>query len=156
MAQIKKVLVADDFSDSSRHAVEHAELIATKFGASVELVHVIQAAAALQSPGGPFITPGLLGREETMEVEARAQLEHEADELRGRGLTVKPTVMTGDPLECIIRAAKEGKADLLVVGTHGRTGVTHLLLGSVAESILRAAPCPVLSVRHPSFQKQAK
>lgn len=90
-----------------------------------------------------------------MEVRARAQMEHQADELRGRGLTVKPRVLTGDPLECIIEVAKNIGADLLVVGTHGRTGVAHLLLGSVAESILRHSPCPVLCVRHPIFQKPA-
>jgi len=152
---IRKVLVAEDFSDSSRHALEHAEMIASKFGASIELVHVIQETAALTSLGGPMVTPGILGHEETMEVRARAQMEHQADELRGRGLIVKPRVLTGDPLECIIEVAKNIGADLLVVGTHGRTGVAHLLLGSVAESILRHSPCPVLCVRHPIFQKPA-
>ena len=156
MPQVKKVLVANDFSDSSRNAMDYAEMIAAKFGASIDLIHVVQATSSLASPGGPLITPGLLGRHESMEVEARAQLEHHADELRGRGLTVKPLVLIGDPLECLIDTAKKGKADLLVVGTHGRTGVAHLLLGSVAESILRSSPCPVLCVRHPTFHHDPK
>jgi nucleotide-binding universal stress UspA family protein len=154
--QIRKILVAEDFSDSSRHALEHAEMIAAKFGAAIDLVHVVQDTSAVSSPAGLVVTPGLLGREEAMEVEARAQLENEADELRSRGLTVKPMVLTGDPLDCVIQAAKKGKADLLVVGTHGRTGIAHLLMGSVAESILRHAPCPVLCVRHPTFQHPGK
>jgi len=146
MLEIRKILVAIDFSEWSSRSVNYASLMARRFGADLDLVHVIMP-ATLSSPGIPLITPSLLGLDESYEVKGRADLEHQADELRAHGLKVRPFLVVGDPLEEILRAARDGQADLLVMGTHGRTGLTHLLLGSVAENLLRRSPCPVLCVR---------
>ena len=150
MASIQHILVALDFSESSRFALEYAELLAKQFGAAIDLVHVVTPLIS-PMPGGcvpPFINnPG-----EAHLVEARACLENHADELRSRGLSVGTLLVEGSPLESILAQARKRHCDLIVVGTHGRSGMAHILLGSVAENILRAAPCPVLTVRHPSFK----
>lgn len=149
MASIQHILVALDFSESSRLALEYAELLARQFGAAVDLVHVVTPLVS-PMPGGcapPFFSdPG-----ESHLVEARACLENHADELRSRGLSVATLLLEGSPLESILGQAQKRHCDLLVLGTHGRSGMAHILLGSVAEKILRTAPCPVLTVRHPSF-----
>ena len=149
MASIQHILVALDFSESSRLALEYAELLARQFGAAVDLVHVVTPLVPPMPAGcaPPFFSnPG-----EAHLVEARACLENHADELRSRGLSVATLLLEGSPLESILGQAQKRHCDLLVLGTHGRSGMAHMLLGSVAEKILRRAPCPVLTVRHPSF-----
>jgi nucleotide-binding universal stress UspA family protein len=83
---------------------------------------------------------------------ARDALERVAKADSVQGLHVRREVREGTPFYEIIRFAREGDVDLIVMGTHGHTGLTHVLLGSVTEKVVRKAPCPVLTVRHPEHE----
>jgi nucleotide-binding universal stress UspA family protein len=146
MRRFKRIMVASDLSKVSRGAFNTAIEFATSKGAELFIVHVI----APISPLVPeqFIQPGIL---ETIEADARRwaerQLPRLAAEARKSGVRVKVLLLSGDPADQIIRAARAHHADLIVVGTHGRRGFSKMVLGSVAEHVLRTAPCPVVTVR---------
>lgn len=121
----REILLATDFSEPSRAAARVAVEYARRFGARLHLLHVV-------SP--------------TTDPAPRPTLEHLAEEL-GREVPVVTAVVSGLPVaEEIVRYARTHRIDLIVVGTHGRTGPSRLLLGSVAERVVRTAPCPVLAV----------
>ena len=132
---ITRVLVPVDFSICSTWALRHAEEMARRFGSELILVHV---------------DPLMLGAElnPDRDVAIRKDLDRLVDRLRERGMTVRGVVRGGAPIEEILRAAQDQNADLIVIGTHGRTGLSHVLIGSVAESVVRKASCPVLAVRY--------
>jgi nucleotide-binding universal stress UspA family protein len=87
---------------------------------------------------------------------AREQLNKVCQRLQKRGVKCKAVLATGSVYQCIANTARQMKADLIVVGTHGRTGLSHVLLGSVAERVVQTAPCPVLTVRSPKSRGSAK
>jgi nucleotide-binding universal stress UspA family protein len=134
--RIARVLVPIDFSVSSMWSLRHAEEIARRFGAEIVLVHV-----------DPLL---LLGPEVggTREVAIRKELDGLVSLLQSRGMPARGVLVGGAPIDEIAKVAEAEHADLIVMGTHGRTGLAHVLIGSVAESVLRKAPCPVLTVRH--------
>jgi nucleotide-binding universal stress UspA family protein len=146
-AGFRRILVAVDFSDDSRAAVHTAAELAALFGGSLELLHVWQP---------PPLRPDLMVWAENDGTPlwqfGRAQAERELDqfvatlplELRSELLS---SVAEGDPARVILERAASGRYDLVAVGTHGRTGLDQLLVGSIAEKIVRAAACPVLTVR---------
>jgi universal stress protein A len=140
--QFKKLLVAIDFSEPSRDALRTAYSMAAETGAELVLLHVVES-----GPGAPEIDPtvGVFPEDVDGELE-RWQLE-----AQGAGAPIVSTrIAVGPPWHEIIQAArKDATYDLIVVGTHGRTGLEHLVLGSVAEKIVRHAPCSVLVVRTP-------
>ena len=146
MRRFKRIMVASDLSKVSRGAFNTAIEFATSRGAELFIVHVI----APISPLVPeqFIQPGIL---ETIEADARRWAERQllrlAAAARKSGIRVKVLLLSGDPADQIIRAARAHHADLIVVGTHGRRGFSKMMLGSVAEHVLRTAPCPVVTVR---------
>ena len=143
--EINRVLVPTDFSDYSREAVDYAIEIAFKFGASLTFLHVLQDAVALfPEPGIAFPAPGnyLQGLQES----AMASLEELKSKLPA-GLEVDTEIRSGTPFVEIVRYAKEKPFDLIVLGTHGRAGLAHVLMGSVAEKVVQKASCPVLTVR---------
>ncbi len=148
---IERILVPMDFSACSKVALDHAALYAERFGASIDLLHVY----GKQDHLPPEATAAILGQDSgTLEQLARAhaqkQLALAADEARERGVKVGScTVEEGDAAHTILQASAKGYS-LIVMGTHGRTGLAHLLIGSVAEKVLRQATCPVLTVRSPS------
>jgi universal stress protein A len=145
--RIKKILVPFDFGEPAEHALDFAQKLATGFGASVEVLYVVPylPSAALPIPELGAI-PMAAHAVDEMEEDARARL-HEAlapEDTRHRYL--RKTVKIGDPrAQIVAHAAAEG-ADLIVMGTHGRTGAARFLLGSVAERVVREAPCPVLTL----------
>ena len=149
MARITRILVPTDFSETSDAALRYARTLAETFGASIHLIHAFEdpyAAGAL-APEVYGAVPQEL-RDSALQL-ANTHLEQRlppADRERFRGTTA---VVMGLPAAAIVKYAKENGVDLIVMGTHGRGGVAHLLLGSVAEKVVRTAPCPVLSVREP-------
>jgi len=146
----KTILVTTDFSESGDHAINHAFRMAADHGAEVVLLHVVEMIVAPNPLYAQYYPSDLLGPEVRQRAEQEA---HNA--LRERvpaeqGLAVVPhrtLVLHGLPADEIIRAAETAQADLIVIATHGRTGLKHLLLGSVAERVIRHVSCPVLVVR---------
>lgn len=148
----KKLLVPHDFSPCAEHALRTAVELAKVHGSELTLVHVSELPANL--PLGTLVTPpsgaGTVRVDEYMTRGARQQLDAIASPLRRAGLAVSILAVTGDVAERILALATEVGADALVVGTHGRKGLSHLLLGSVAEKVVRGAPVPVICVRTPA------
>ena len=149
MAEIKKILFATDFSENSKWALTYALSFAQKFDARLYILHVIQ------QPSYPL---GMYAEIyfDAMDKFKRNISEVTAKEMKNlcevelKGLTnYESLIINGIPFIEIIRTAKEKEADLIVVGTHGRTGLDHVLFGSTAEKVVRKASCPVLSVRLP-------
>jgi universal stress protein A len=143
MIQLSSVLVAVDFSDTSGQALRYGQNLARAFGGRLHVIHVanaISTSAAQFYPNGPG-DPEAKASEFAMN-NLRAYLEaQEAGDARP-AVRVAP-----DPALTIVDYAKDIHADLIVVATHGRTGVSRFIMGSVAEHVVRAAPCPVLVVR---------
>ena len=150
---VTRVLVPTDFSATADAALEYAYLVAERFGASIQLLHVLD---------DPFVAEGLAAEAYIAEApalrtamlrDAQSRLLHRATE-QHPGIPVDREVLFGSGAKTIAEYAKQREADLIVMGTHGRTGVAHLLLGSVAERMVRIASCPVLTVRHPAVRQQ--
>lgn len=137
------VLLPIDFSDSSTEALDYALALAEKLGARVTLMHAYET-PLFGYPEGAFITPEVATQ---MASSAQSALEAVAAQHAGRGVSVVPFLHNGDPRDGIVNVARELHADLIVMGTHGRRGIARALLGSVAEHVVRTAPCPVLTVR---------
>jgi nucleotide-binding universal stress UspA family protein len=149
MIALKNVLVATDFSEPSSRALEYGRALARTFNASLHVVHVIDNVLLQGMAGGvvPVNYGDLLGE---LEEAGRRQLEATVAEDDRRELGAKPVLLTfTDPAHGIVTYATKEKIDLIVMGTHGRGVWSHLLMGSVAEKVVRMAPCPVLTVRHP-------
>ncbi|MGH6691341.1 MAG: universal stress protein [Gammaproteobacteria bacterium] len=142
----RRVVAPTDFSESSKQAWDLTQRLAKALGSEVMLVHVFVEAPVYGDP--PAVTTA-------WEVVVEAQkwvadeLERWADQARKTGIDVRTIVLTGSPASEIVRHANEAHADVVIMGTHGRTGLSRVLLGSVAERVIRTAPCPVLTVRTP-------
>lgn len=136
----RTILVTTDFSANSAAAIQPALAIARKFESKIVLVHVVEA---------PSADPGHSSRDafRGLEEMAREQLEEFGGREIGDAVPWTPEVAVGPAYLAITDTARRHGADLIVVATHGRTGVLHLLLGSVAERVVRSATCPVLTVR---------
>jgi len=148
MIGLKQVLVPTDFSDTSAVALTYGVALAGTFGAMVHVLHV--ADEPLHEPWAGYI-PAECFQEAIGHLEAHAL--HRIEEMVPKeqiaaGRTLR-AVVWGDAREQVIAYAVAHDIDLIVCGTHGRRGWNHLLMGSVAEHIVRTAPCPVLTVQHP-------
>jgi len=146
---LKRILVPVDFSQQSRKAMEYALSFARQFNAEVHLLHVIEI-APLAAPAWP-VSPVPMMQDVTTQASLR---ESAAKQLAGwrqeisSEARVKATVREGVSAHAeIVAAANDGNVDLVILGTQGRTGLAHLLIGSTAERVVRHAPCPVLVVR---------
>jgi nucleotide-binding universal stress UspA family protein len=142
-----EILCAVDFSACSRAALEDAADLARRFDARLSLVHVWRGARGA-GPALAVAPPALTLNEEVELGRLLDDWTREAERLAGR--KVVAVLTSGAPAEEVARLAAERHADLVVVGTHGRTGVKHAVLGSVAEGIVRQAPCAVLVARAPA------
>lgn len=142
--RLEKILVPIDFSEGSKKALQYAIPLARQHEAAITLLHV---SPSLSYAGGEYGILDYSSAEAEMrskaETELRALLKAEV----GKAITAQAAVRTGTPRNDIIAFAKNLPADLIVIATHGRTGLKHVLLGSVAEHVVRYAPCPVLVVR---------
>ncbi len=152
MPTFSKIIAATDFSEDSTLALTFAQELALKFSAEIVLVHVDQPLApVMMTPElGPAMDVGAMGRiAEEQRMLAQKELDKIAGKLREGGLKVKVQLKVGSPFLEILHTAQIENADLIVLGTHGRTGLAHVLMGSVAERVVQRAPCPVLTIRHP-------
>lgn len=145
MIQLKRILTATDFSQHSQVALKYTAAFCEAFGAEAILCHVLESPDFLsQFPpvGELYVQPNFA---ELHEKQARIQCEQV---LAAAGLShARVLLRHGTPHVEIVRAAREENADLVIVGTHGRGAVAHIILGSVAERVVRSSPCPVLTVR---------
>jgi nucleotide-binding universal stress UspA family protein len=144
--EIRSILAPTDFSKHAAKAVRYACLLAERFGAELHLLHVLSDIVPVGPD--PMMTPVLPPE---YYVEAKEQslqvLDKTLEPDWGRPGGVETAVTWGEPVEEIVAYARDHAVDLIVVATHGRTGLSHVLLGSVAERIVREAPCPVLTIR---------
>ena len=139
---IKTILVGTDFSSYSGRAVDYAVNFAEKFGAEILLVHVIESFNYSVTDSMTVV-----GHEKALSVTAAALLENQMKGLKDPyNIAMRSHLTHGVPYREIIKKAAEDGGDLIVLGTHGRSGMEHLLLGSVAERVVRTAICPVLTV----------
>src|SRR5436190_1679447 len=140
----KSILVPTDLSDGAEEALDYALELAAKFGATVHLLNVIGIPALGVPELGVALTSSVI---DAMIRDAQVALEALADRKRGIAPIGEIMQRTGDARDLICQTAKEVHADLVVMGTHGRRGVSPALLGSVTESVVRKCPCPVLTIR---------
>ena len=137
---VRNILVPIDFSAGAEYALDYACMLAGKLDATVHLVNALGAAL-------PELTVSL---SESVIATARDANRASLEKLvaaRGTSRFGKRTVASGDPRDAILAAAEDVAADLIVMGTHGRRGIARFVIGSVAENVVRRAPCPVLTVR---------
>jgi nucleotide-binding universal stress UspA family protein len=143
MIVLKRVLVATDFSPPSDAALAYGRALARTFGASLHVLHVVENYFLRPTAAAPYMLQQARTRmlddqltdDDRQQLGARAVLE-----------------ISDEPADTIADYAKAQKIDLIVMGTHGRSGLERLLVGSVAEHVIRTAPCPVLTVRHPEHE----
>ncbi len=146
-SDIKKILVPIDFSDYSKSALKYAVNFCKNFNAEMILIYVVE--PVIYPPDfsmGQIAIPSVNAE---WDERARQELDKLAKEEIPDSVPVKTIIKTGKPFLEIIENAGELDVDLIIIATHGRTGVEHILFGSTAEKVVRKAPCPVLTLREP-------
>jgi universal stress protein A len=143
--QFQHILAPTDFSEYSKKAVASALELAKTFGAKLTLLHVVELPPY---PVEGYVPPSLTATFlEDLERQASQDLGQIVPEAESAGLAVARLVAVGSPYRKIIDMAESEQVDLIVMATAGRTGVSHLVMGSIAERVVRTAPCPVLTIR---------
>lgn len=148
MKPFDKILIAIDFSENSTYAFDYALALAKQFNSELTLLHVINEPVDLRGFYVPHISFEQLEKE--IEAGAASMMEAFCTEKLKDHTAYQSCIVTGVPYEEIIRKAKETEASLIVLGTHGRTGLDHLIFGSTAERVVRGSSCPVLTIRLPA------
>jgi nucleotide-binding universal stress UspA family protein len=151
MITLKQIMVPIDFSEPSSCAVKYGRALAERFGATLHYVHVLEDFVALSWSSDTYVTSLPRLREE-VEADALSRLGQLLKEPEAAQLPAKVALLNGNPFVEIVRYARDQDIDLIVIGTHGRGPIAHMLLGSVAEKVVRKAHCPVLTVRHPQHE----
>lgn len=152
MISLKRILLPTDFSENSAVAVNYACALTEQFDSELHLLHVIETWVASVPESAMDLATFPMNFLEKREEAALAELGDVLDaEWRKDRHTVRAT-RQGSPFVQIVRYARDNQVDLIVMGTHGHTGVPHMLIGSVAERVVRKAPCPVLTVRPSGHQ----
>jgi nucleotide-binding universal stress UspA family protein len=146
MLTLKTVLVPTDFSEPSESALRYGKAMAEAFGASLHVVHVMEDLLAHAWAAEVYVASMPQLRDE-IEKESRQRLAALLTDAERAALRAETALLAGNPFLEIIRYAKARGVDLIVMGTHGRGPIAHMLLGSVAEKVVRKSPCPVLTVR---------
>lgn len=149
MILIKNILVATDFSEPSQAALAYARNFARQHAATLHVLHVVDDVANHVMPmNGAIPNVGELQIE--LDRAARTDLDALLTPEDRRDLNARGVLLTSAaPAQSIVSYARDASIDLIIIGTHGRTGLANLFLGSVAQHVVRTAPCPVLTVRHP-------
>ena len=150
MIHLKRLLVPTDFSESARHALKYGISFAEEYGSELLLLHVVEP-IAVGYASDLFPVPMAEAFRE-ISTYARAELAKLAEEVRGRGIAVRESVVQGKPAAEIIRVAREENVDMIVLGTHGKGVLDQALFGSTTERVVRKAPCPVLTCRPAEHQ----
>ncbi len=146
MISIKNILCPIDYSIFSERALTYAIEFAKKYQTKLYLIHVLD--IRIYDINDPELYSVNIVEKETIDKLRERLLRCVNEETKGR-ISVEAIIVQGVPFSEIIKASKEYKIDLIVLGTHGRTGLSHAIMGSVAEKVVRKAPCPVLTIRHP-------
>ena len=145
MSEIRTILVPTDFSAHAGAALEFATGLAKSLGARIHLLHAYSIPVQALTPYDFSIPPNVW---EGIRAAAGQKLAELEEKVAAEGIEVSVHLSQALPTEAITTAAEELRADLIVMGTRGNTGLKHVLLGSVAERAIRTAPCPVLTVKH--------
>ncbi|MCE1188380.1 MAG: universal stress protein [Ignavibacteria bacterium] len=145
---IRKILVPVDFSENSKAALEYAHSFIKMFNAELILTHIIE---PIVYPPDFSLGQITLPTDDLKEIEnrVRSELAKWAEDERNVGIKTKSIIATGKPFLEIIQIAKDEDVDLIIISSHGHTGMEHILFGSTSEKVVRKAPCPVLTVRVP-------
>ena len=142
----KHILCPVDFSECSDYAMRYAALLAGKFEAKLTLLHVV-APVMVPLPGDALVPPMRQIDLADIADACRERLVKAAGDFTKEGVQVECLVTNGVPFVEILRQAEEAAADMIVMGTHGRTGIDRIIFGSVAEKVVKSATCPVLTIR---------
>jgi nucleotide-binding universal stress UspA family protein len=149
MMTLKRVLVPTDFGEAAGTALSYGRALAHAFGATLHVLHVTQDMFAPSLGVEMANGPAILDLQREVDAFARKELERLVGS-EGGGPPTKLLILTSNaPAGLIVQYAKNQQIDLIVMGTHGRQAIEHFLMGSVAEKVVRTAPCPVLTVRNP-------
>jgi nucleotide-binding universal stress UspA family protein len=152
MIALKKILVATDFSEPSEAALAYGRELARTFTASLTIVHVVEDVLG-RSYGPDAIAMADPGLQAHLAAAGRKQIETLIFDEDRRTIGATGVILTSNATPgAIVSYARDEGFDLIVIGTHGRGAMAHLLMGSVAERVVRTAPCPVLTVRHPEHE----
>jgi nucleotide-binding universal stress UspA family protein len=152
MITLKRILVATDFGEAAEAALGYGRELARAFGARFDVLHVADNVLGRGLGGDGFIAayPEL---QKDVEESAVKQLDGLLTDEDRVTLGARPVLRTStSPAQAIVAYARDAGTDLIIMGTHGRGAMAHLLMGSVAERVVRTAPCPVLTVRHPEHE----
>ena len=153
---IERILLPIDFSDDSINALAYARDFAAAFNAELLLLHVIEP-IYYATPADMYVTsPNISMLLDEQRAIAEQQLDRLSAELTEQGRKHRTILKTGTPAQVIVEAADAAHADLIIMSTHGRSGLAHILLGSVAEKIVRHATCPVLTIRRVATDAKAE
>ena len=142
--EIKKILCPTDFSEAAKKAFEYAVFLASSQHAELVLLHIVDQLHGFEAYEILALTPQEISQR--MEKHAYENMSDLVDQIKG-SIAIETAVEHGKPSVQIVEKAREVKADIIVMGSHGRTGLSHVLIGSVAERVVRHASCPVLVVR---------
>lgn len=145
-AGVQRILAPVDFSDCSLDALEYAVQIAKQLKAAMTILHVLEPVSY-----GLDLTLTHASEREHLRTRIEAELRTLTQAIATEGVTVHHTIQGGTPADSLLHFLEASQCDLVVMGTHGRRGLSHLVNGSVAEAVLRRAPCPVLTVKSPKF-----
>jgi nucleotide-binding universal stress UspA family protein len=145
MIQLKRLLLPTDFSESARHAFDYAVSFAREYEAELFLAHVVEVLPVGYT--GDLFPAAMTQFVDEIAGYARTELGKLAEEARAAGLLVHERLEHGKPAAELIRLAREEHVDLIVIGTHGRGTLSHVLFGSTTDRVVRKAPCPVLICR---------
>ena len=150
MIAIEKILIPTDFSEYARWAMNYAIALARNFKAKLYVVHVFEEVVFTAAPD--TYSPSAPEFHALLQENVRNQLNQVIKELCEKGVDAEPVFKVGRAYINIVETARELSVDVIVLATHGRTGLSHLIFGSTAEKVVRLAPCPVLTVKHPEHE----
>ncbi|MFP4460546.1 MAG: universal stress protein [Candidatus Zixiibacteriota bacterium] len=150
MLNIKKILLPVDFSEFSKIAAPYAVDLARKFEADLFIIHVFDE---------NILDPYYFGEDDyaekyfmNLQKEFQEKIDDILEDIETEDINIIPILANGAPFIEILKFTKKEKIDMMVVSTHGRSGLSQMFMGSTAEKVVRKSPCPVLSVRHPEFE----
>jgi len=151
MIKLERILFPTDFSSTAEHALKYALSFASEHKAKLYVMHVISDSYSpvVFGEDGESVAPPSL---ETMEAKAKKLMQQLIPERYMKELKIEYIIVQGGPLKEILKSVKEHNIDLLTMATHGRKGISHILMGSLAEKVVQMAPCPVLTIKHPEHE----
>ncbi len=147
MLNFNVIIVTTDLSDYSLRALPYAVGLAERFEAELKVVSVNE--PAMQVADVAWVSPMIAATDDERAIEIRRTLEMLIADKVPNGVSAEAKVLFGNPVDAIVDYARETNADLIVSCTHGRSGLSHVLMGSTAEALVRRSPCPVLTLKQP-------